>query len=380
MKILHTIPRLRINGGGPPLSTSLTVKGIMDRGMNVEILTYALESADDVNIIDGEFVHFLPSPREKKIAFSKHFAQYLDRHNIYDLYHCHGVWQYPSYITAKIARKFNKPYILTPRGMLYPQDLKKSAFIKKLALKFYMFNDLQKAACIQATCVEEMQHLRALGVKSPIAVIPNPVDTQSFPERELAPKHITRFGYLGRIHPRKNIERLLYAWKELGDEVKDAELLIIGGENNEYGSFLKKEVVRLGLNNVIFTGFLAGNKKNEVVASLSFLAVPSDFENFGMIVAEALLLGVPVIASKGTPWHELETHRCGWWIDNDTSTITKTFRKALAATDAQQAEMGKNGIALIRQNYSVEVIAERVDELYQWILHESKKPEFVYLS
>jgi len=379
MKVLHTIPRLKINGGGPPLSTSLTVKGIMDRGMDVEILTYELESKRDVNIIDGDFVHFMPSPREKKIAYSNHFNSFLRTHNNYDLYHCHGIWQYPSYITAKRARAFGKPYILTPRGMLYPQDLKKSEWVKRLALNLFMRNDLQKAACVHATCDEEMNHIRALGITAPVAVIPNPIDTLSFENDRVRESGRKRFGYLGRVHPRKNIERLIYAWKELGDSVDDCELVVIGAGDEKYHQFLKAEANRLGLTNVIFTGFLSGKEKTDAVHSLSFLAVPSDFENFGMIVAEALIQGIPVISSKGTPWQELETHCCGWWIDNDVDSFVKTFKKAIAISETERLKMGENGMKLIKEQYSVRVISKKMESLYNWILGNGDVPEFVHL-
>ena len=48
-----------------------------------------------------------------------------------------------------------------------------------------------------------------------------------------------------------------------------------------------------------FTGFLVGEEKDKAITELSVLVVPSDFENFGNIVSEALVRGVPVIASKG---------------------------------------------------------------------------------
>jgi hypothetical protein len=58
--------------------------------------------------------------------------------------------------------------------MLYPQALNHSK-LKKLFLKLFLFKDMNKASAIHATCEEEMQHLRNLGVKSPIAIIPNPI-------------------------------------------------------------------------------------------------------------------------------------------------------------------------------------------------------------
>ena len=128
---------------------------------------------------------------------------------------------------------------------------------------------------------------------------------------------------MGRIHPRKRIERLIYAFDALRDKLSDSELVIIGGDVPEYEEFLTKEVGRLKLKNVRFAGFLKGKEKDEAICSLSYLMVPSDFENFGNIVTEALVRGVPVVASKGMPWKCLEENGCRLWIDNDQASINR---------------------------------------------------------
>jgi glycosyltransferase involved in cell wall biosynthesis len=187
-----------------------------------------------------------------------------------------------------------------------------------------------------------------------------------------------RIGYLGRVHPRKNIEKLLYVWDKLSLNKTSAELVIIGNGDKDYMNFLKAERQRLNLKNVIFTDFLSGKEKEKALQSLSYLAVPSDFENFGMVVPEALIHGIPVIASKGTPWEELNTHNCGWWVDNDVDTLTETIQKAMNLPEDIRIAMGKRGKELIKNNYSVEVVSKKMIQLYSWILNGGEKPKFIY--
>jgi len=379
MKVLHTLPGLRLTAGGPPLSVSLTVLGLRDLDVDAEILTYGLNSAADKNIIESDFIHFLPSPKERRFVYSPHFNKWLEMSPPYDIYHCQGVWQYPSFALARFARKLNKPYVVTPRGMLYPQIFKNNPFAKKFLWHVFLKKDIQKASCIHVTCVEEMQHLRAKGIRSPMAVISNPVDVESFLQIQIEEKdNKFRVGYLGRIDSRKNIDRLIYAWMELGDLVQNGELLIMGAGDAAHHEFLKEEVRRLGLKNVVFTGFLSGERKTDAISSLSYLVVPSDFENFGMIVAEALMHRVPVIASTGTPWGELISHECGWWIKNDTASIKTALLSSLSVPEKRRKEMGVNGQNLVIQNYSRDVIAKKVKLLYEWLIGEAKKPDFVY--
>jgi glycosyltransferase involved in cell wall biosynthesis len=371
MKILHTISGMSARSGGTSTCTYELVKGLRAQNVSADILTFA-PAADDALIGNEPFIQTIP-PSGRFI--SPVYKQAL-RNGDYQLFHANGIWEYTELITAKIARKKGIPYIITPHGMLYPHALSISKLKKQIFLRLFLMNDLNKAAVVHATCMEEMQHLRNLGVKLPIAVIPNPIN---IPE-EITPStpNLLRIGYLGRVHPRKNIERLLYVWKHLNLDQTEAELIIIGDGDENYMDFLKKEREKLNLKNVIFTGFLSGKAKAKALSSLSYLAVPSDFENFGMIIPEALNYGIPVIASKGTPWQELNTHRCGWWVDNDVETLAKTIQKAIDTSENDRIEMGKRGQELIKSNYSIEVISKKMSRLYEWILG-GEKPEFVYI-
>ncbi len=375
MKILHTIPSLSVSAGGPSQSVFYTVAGLRGQGVDAEILTCRLRRGD--TYVAGESFIIGLSETIPRFAYSPAFKPFLNHHP-YDLYHAQTVWLYSTYITAKKARKFGKPYIITPRGMLYPQALRMSAFQKKMMLALSLKKDLNQANVVQATCQEEMQHLRNLGVTSPVAIIPNPVYIETENDSAMPVKDKLRVGYLGRVHPRKNIERLIYAWHNLEKKVHDKELMIIGAGDETYHQFLKDEVKRLHLNNVIFTGFLSGREKDKAIESLSYLVVPSDFENFGMIIPEALIKGIPVIASKGTPWEELNTHQCGWWVENDTDTLTENIEIAIDIPESKRLEMGQNGKKLVMENYSVEVVAKKMIKLYDWILTGDQKPEFVY--
>ena len=190
---------------------------------------------------------------------------------------------------------------------------------------------------------------------------------------------VRRIGYLGRVSRRKNIEGLIHAFHELGDEAKDAELLIIGGGDSEYERYLYQLVKRYQLRNVRFTGFLSGEEKDKALASCSVLAMPSEFENLGNVVLEGLVRGIPCIATTGSPWEELYTHHCGWWVPYTQKNITFAVRSALNATDAKLQMLGANGRKLMETNYSVEKIGEKMKALYGWILGLNDNPDYVYV-
>ena len=107
------------------------------------------------------------------------------------------------------------------------------------------------------------------------------------------------------------------------------------------------------------------------------LAVPSNFENFGNIIPEALAYGVPVIASTGTPWQDLEKHHCGWWVNNSVDTLTDTLLEAQKLSPEDLAAMGRNGQILLQEKYSLEKTSKMLEQLYLWLLGKIEKPDFV---
>lgn len=378
MKVLHTISGLSVYGGGPSLSTLLTVKGLRQIGVDAEILTYSPDKKGDTLISTDAYIHTIKAAHGRRFAYSREYMKaFHDMVTSTEILHAQGVWQYPSHITASEACRKKKPYVISLRGMLYPQALKSSVWVKRLSMLLYQRRDLQRAACIHATCREEYEFYRQLGFTNPVVVIPNSIEVVDFQPLLFPRQSLVRIGYLGRIHPRKRVERLLYAMAALGTSASCCELVVIGGGDKEYEAFLQLEAERLHLSNVRFTGFLSGQAKEDALKTLSYLFVPSDFENFGNIVTEALVRCIPVMASKGTPWEELNTYRCGWWVDNDVDTIASTMRAAIELPEEERRAMGERGRQLIINHYSVEVVAAQMKSVYEWLLGGTK-PNCVY--
>ncbi len=375
MRVLHT-GTFDVNAGGPAMSSYYTLLGLRQLGVDATMFMYPLSRG---GVLRGEDVPvcYAKTPLDKKMSYSPSYKREMRELGTYDIYHAQGVWQYPTYALAAVARSEAKPYLITPRGMLYPQDIAKSnSCFKRLSLRWRLLSDLNCAACVHVTCHDELEYCRRLGVTSPIAIIPNPVEVKDYMEGKQ--DEIFRLGYLGRLSPRKNVEALIYAFAAVGELASAAELLIIGGGDSGYEQFLKSEVSRLQLTNVRFTGFLSGKEKAAAIASLSVLAMPSEFENLGNVILEGLVRGIPCIATHGAPWQELETHRCGWWVPFSQEALQEAVVAALQTPASELAAMGVRGRALMETTYSIEAVATKMKALYHWILKKGDKPTFIY--
>ena len=378
MKILHTISGLNISSGGPTSCTYNLIKGLRDEGIEADILTLMPRDDSDKIIEDDSFIKALPNDARTPLVYSSNFRRYLSSHIGYDLYHANGLWTCPTHFTAEIAKKQNKPCVIAPHGMLYPQALQVSAWKKKIVSTVFQRKDLETASCLQATCMAELEHIRAFGLNNPVAVIPNGLVIDDSLEIRKTSNSVRRFAFVGRLNRIKNVDLLLSAWSKLGDKTRNCELLIIGDGDTAYKKELEEFATANKLNNVRFLGFIMGKDLQKLVHSIDFQILPSKSENFGMVVPEALIQGVPVIASKGTPWSDLATFDCGWWVDNDIDTLISTLLIAINLSEQDRLGMGERGRTLVLRHYSIKSVSLRMKQLYEWLVYKNIKPEYVY--
>jgi len=376
MEILHVISSIDLNSGGPSKSVSDLALNQTLQGHNVTIFS---KSSPIPYLKDS------PHPNLKLIFvidkyFKKGLKNLISNHR-FDILHGHGIWQMPVHNMANLGRKFSIPFLISPRGMLEPWALNQGKWKKKLALVLYQRRDLKNSASIHATAVMEAVNIRNLGFTNPIAVIPNGIDLSDFPNSK-RPIFKTKRSilFLSRIHPKKGIELLIQAWRKLNKELrKDWEIIIAGNGEDEYVSSLEKTVKELGLSEDIkIIGPQFGECKLRSYQSADLFVLPTYSENFGIVVAEAMACGVPVITTKGTPWEELNTQNAGWWIDIGTDPLVKSLESALALSDSERQNMGKNGRRLIEEKYSIQAIALQMLDLYKWLIHNGDKPKFVF--
>ena len=381
-KILQTIAGLGAKSGGTSTCTYDLIKAMHDLGCDVDLMTLR---AEDLLGNSEQWIKALPDDAISSYGYSRNMNRFLYDSN-YDVYHTNGMWMHCNHETCLVARKKDRPYVITPHGMLYPNALKRSYWKKWPLIHLFFNKDVRNATCLHATCRQEMENIRLFGYQGAIAVIPNPAVIPSY-ANSLFDKNTQafmgcirprNFGFLARLHPIKKVENLLYGVSLL-DKKQEVELVIMGKGDERYERFLREEVKRLELTNVTFSGFVNGKAKYEQLADFSALFVPSDFENFGMIITEALSVGTPVMASLGTPWEELNTRHCGWWRERTPENIACVMSDILHMPSEELIAMGRNGIELVKSDYSAENVALKMKRLYEWILTGGEKPEFVYL-
>lgn len=285
-----------------------------------------------------------------------------------DVLHTHGLWRFANVYPATAARRYSRPLVLSPRGMLAPSALEFSALSKRLFWALRQRNAVCAVSAFHATSDQEYQDIRAYGLEQPVAVIPNGIDippTLTSVNRTEGEVPIVLF--LGRLHRVKAIDRLVNAWHLLGEAQSHWRLVIVGPAEQAHDQELLALIRSLGLSNVEVRGPVQGDEKWRLLQRAELTVLPSLSENFGVSVAESLAAGTPVIASRGTPWHGLQSHACGWWVDNAPECLAKVIGEALQLSVDERSAMGMRGRVWMEREFSWRGIAIQFVDVYTWL-------------
>ena len=374
MKVLSFVTSIDLYSGGPSRSVPMLVKGLAELGVDITLMTI---KSEDMN------THALEGTTAKlKVlnpSFSKkEIANYLADES-FDLIQIQSMWDLPYHKVMVEARRLGVPYIVTPRGMLEPWSLSQKKWKKKLAWWLYQRNDVQKSVCVFTTAKMEAEHVSELGVTACKAVIPNGIETSSYPFKTSIDVVKKQVLFLSRLHVKKGIEILFDAWKRIHFEFTEWQLLVIGNGEAKYIQSLENRVKSLGLTECIkILPPVFGNDKIRFYQESALFCLPSFSENFGMVIAEAMSCGTPVITTTNCPWDILNETNTGWCIDLSVDNLERALREALSMSSADLYDRGQRASKLIYENFDYRSVARKTLRLYEWLLNDGKKPEFVY--
>ena len=370
MRALHVISSLSRRGGGPSRSVQGLVAELNRAGVETWLMTLRY---GDEPWIDGVARFVNGDPFEDVALRVKP-----------QIVHLHGLWNMKLHRCAVICRRWHVPYVIAPRGMLEPWSLKQKWLKKRIARWLYQDWDLKCAAALHATAESEAEQFRKLGFKNPIIVSPNGVNVPKKFEPRNTQNTRKRALFVSRMHPKKGVLELVEAWHRLKLTTHNSQLsnwlcelvyTVSGDFEREYESKVRARVKELGLDErFIFTGALNDEEKWAAYARADLFVLPTYSENFGIVVAEALWAGVPVITTKGTPWKDVEEWKCGRWIDlpedsnpSDWSALVSALKGMMLMSDDVRHEMGERGRKLVEEKYTWNAVVNDMVKGYEAI-------------
>jgi glycosyltransferase involved in cell wall biosynthesis len=386
MRVLHVIPSISPLRGGPSRAVIDMVAALRLQDVDAAILTTNDHGPGlHPDLVTGRWqwhqgVPVLAFPRWsppiaalREFAFSPGLNGWLARHlKDYDLLHIHALFSYPSTSAMAQARWAGVPYILRSIGQLSPWSLAQSRGRKRLLLRLIERRNLQRAAALHFTTGAERDEAAALGLAPPSLVLPLGVrgpDPKSPPMEAPNPSRPVRFLFLSRLHPKKQLEKLLDALALLQRHRPQArwELAIAGDGEPSYVAGLQARTRDLGIDaRCRWLGFVEGEAKWRLLQEADWYVLPSAAENFGIAAVEALAAGTPVILSPEVAVAaEVARAGAGLVCASDPEALAQTLATALSRPSLS---MQASAFNLAESDFSWSTIALQLRDAYRQVL------------
>lgn len=375
MRILHVVPSYlpAVRYGGPIYSVHGLAKATAARGHDVHVFTTNVDGGgiSDVPVgvpidRDGVAITYFPCGMGRRIFRSPAMARALASAVAdFDVLHLHSVFLWPTAAAARGAQRAGKPYVISPRGMLVADLIRRKNRLAKTAwIAAVERANLQGAAAIHVTSRIERREIEQLGLSfNRYAEIPNGIDPPPATALNTAAGSADDpyILSLGRINWKKGLEHLIGALAG----VPRIRLVLAGNDEEGHGRTLARIAAQCGVaDRVTFAGAVYGPDKWRLIRGATIFAMPSHSENFGNAALEAMACGVPVLLSPGVGLAaEVQAAGAGVVAQPEPAALAAALNEVLA-DPARREHMGRAGLQLARDRYAWPAIAQAFDALY----------------
>jgi len=398
MKILCVSPTYwpAFEYGGPIQSLHLLNKGLVSNGAELTVFTTnkgqssdtvvnKTTKVDGIDIIYFSYFKFLEFIGTTGWHFSLPLISEL-KNNLkqYNLVYILSVWNFPSAITAYYCKKYNIPYIISPRGQLYENVTNVKSWKKKPYYNLIGKKILKGATAIHYTSEDEYVDVHErLNLNCKPIILQNGINLNEYsdlPENgslfEIYPhlKNKKILLYLGRLSWKKGINIIIKTLPKIIKKNKEIHLVIAGNDENNYKNELIKLINNLKLKYcdlsiskpkstdfddtyITFTGYMDNVLKKKAFVDSKIFLLTSYSENFGMSVIEAMVSGLPVIISENVAISDIiKENNAGLVVNNSDEMIAESIYELLNNCNLYN-EIMINGQKLIQNEYNINKVS-----------------------
>jgi glycosyltransferase involved in cell wall biosynthesis len=385
-RILHVIPYMHPSAGGPPVVVENFITEANRLGHRSQIISTPTYCDGDQGDLQRRLERLAPTTflnvLETLPVLSWTGAAKINKLvRQADIVHVHTLWR-PLNVSARYAcLRHDRPYVLMPHGMLDPYSLSVKALKKSMYLRMFERHNIACAQRMIYTTREEERLAALAGVRLPPGeLVPLGAGASSASRQELRGQFLARFPqaagkrmllFLGRIHPKKGLDRILDCLQYLKQSIPNVFLVVAGDGEAHHTRHLRQLVSAWALDDhVLFAGRLNGELKWASFAAAELFLLPSRQENFAITVAEAMQMGVPVIISdKVNTWPYVKEARAGLVLDErDINWLLPHAVEELLKDDTTRSEMGVRGSHYARERLTWQASARELLICYDQIL------------
>jgi glycosyltransferase involved in cell wall biosynthesis len=323
MKIAQVCPRYPPYIGGIETHVSEISERLVEKGFELEVLSCDPSgNLPKQEIINGvSVVRFKSWAPSESYYFSRDLKRYLKENSArFDVVHAHSYHAFPALYAAQAKRR--NMLVFTPHYLGRGQTFFRNALhlpYKSMGKKIFESSD--RVICVSG--YEKKLVLDKFGLgEEKVTVIPNGVNLDELSRYKWEPKSShARITYSGRLERyQKNVDKLVQAFKILINEYgADARLVIIG--KGPYERKLRRLVDKLGLQDiVVLEHSLPRERYLEEIAASNVFVLPSEYECYGIVAAEAITMGVPTVVANSTALSEFVENGLALGIDTPVTS------------------------------------------------------------
>jgi glycosyltransferase involved in cell wall biosynthesis len=365
MRWVTVISSLEASDGGPPQAALGLSIALSEMGHNVVIVTHRHRSGTphpDVEAATraGVQIEWVDKRRPTRFQFSPGLYRAARREiRGADLAVTHSFYQWTCIAASLTARRAGVRLILEPDGIFEPYQEAHSRLIKtafRRAVGDRVLRDLAGVAAASRTEVAGLE--QSLGEKCPptfVAGLGVTGEPRSRPdEARFASRRIL---FLSRIAPKKRLDKLILAARQLAEQGQPVTLVVCGDGSPALLEELRQLATGL---DVEWHGHVTGGRRRQLEDSSALLCLPSDNENFGQAVTEAMAAGLPVVTSRATGASaHVEAADAGWVLDDPDPEALATCLNAALEDPEMLAAQGARATAYVARDLGWPAVARR---------------------
>ncbi len=309
----------------------------------------------------------------ESLKYSSNLAYWL-RGNVaaFDIVHIHAVLSHACLAAAAACRAGHVPFVVRPLGTLAPWSLSQKPLRKRLMLALGGRAMMLNAGAVHCTSGEERRGIEQLFPAAHPVVIPLGIDDDflTAPEPDWLARNRDRYVLaISRLHPKKNLEALIDAFRRVAAQEKEPWRLVIAGDGDpRYVEQLRQRASYGAADSrVSFPGWVEGARKRELLQGASVFALASFHENFGVSVLEALAFGVPAVVSRSVDLADvIQQAEAGQVVASEVESIAGGLAAVMGNAE-RRASCGQAARTVARR-FSWPDIASQLVNLYRGLV------------
>ena len=383
MRILHVIPGVALTSGGPRNLVGL-VDGLARHGVDTTLLTTNLGAVSAADLPDEPSTGAGATRDVHKVwaiggryGLAPSMARTLrSTMATYDLVHIHWLYNYSCIAAARAALATGVPFVIQPHGSLDPHLRKKNWFVKHVYMATIGRPLFRDASAVVFDTPEEAR-LASYEPRRPEWTVPTGLVREEFDC--LPPSGTFRAAFpmvngpfllfVGRLSAQKGLDLLLGAFGRLRATRPDLQLVIAGPDFRGYEGNVRAVATELGVaDRVLFTGILSHQLKLAAFVDAELFVLPSYAENFGTVIMEALICGLPAVISDGVNTHrELQSAGIATVVTCSVDSVAAGVESALADA-SMRGRIAVDGPAFVNARYTWDAIVPNVIAAYDEVI------------